>query len=407
MAVTQTSTLSYDRRIQYKTDYIGSGRRRRIYDQFATPISKESDAAAEAESMAQLSKGGTVRLNYLSDMQIGTTSLSEVQDITPQTLSDAYIDVTSDMYGEAIQTSQKMMIEHYTNYGKKKMEKVGMNAMESIDNLALYAALNGSLFDRTTTRAATDAGTTTHNATNDIFWYIQARLSGFNVPMLNDEGVGDSWMCLTDPFVVHDVVTTADIVNVAQYQKGSMILNQELGKLGQFRIISTGFSKIFFGAGIANTVDVDTTLASAATALDTTIVLTANTNVAAGQWLNIIAAKESGSTFYPHNERVKVASISGTTATVTGMGDNGGLRFDHASGAVVNHDDSVHTMLFGSPQSLVKVWAPSIGQYGDFVIKKQGLADQWDSIAWKYWGGYGRTAEKYLYRWEGSVLEEA
>jgi N4-gp56 family major capsid protein len=407
MAVTQTSTLSYDRRIQYKSDYIDSGRRRRIYDQFATPISAASEAAAEAESMAQLSQGGTIRLNYLSDMQIGTTSLSEVADITPQTLTDAYIDVTSDMYGEAIQTSQKMMIEHYTNYGQKKMFKVGLNAMESIDNLALYAALNGNLFDRTTTRAATDAGTTTHNATNDIFWDIQNRLQTFNVPQINDENIGGAWLALTDPFVVKDTVTTADIVNVANYQKGSMILNHELGKLGMFRIISTGFSKIFYGAGIANTTDVDTTLSAAASALDTTIVVTANTNIAAGQWLNIIAAKESGTTFYPHNERVKVSSVSGTTITIVGMGDNGGLRFAHASGAIVNHDDSVHTMLFGTDTSLVKVWAPSIGQWGDFVIKRQGLADQWDSIAWKFWGGYGRTAEKYLYRWEGSVLEEA
>lgn len=407
MAVTQTSTLSNARRIQYKSKYIRSGQRRRIYDQFASPISKGSKAAAEAESMAMLSQGGTIRLNYLSDMQIGTTSLSEVQDIVPQTLADATIDVTSDMYGEAIQTSEKMLIENYTGLGGEQVSKVGLNAMESIDNLALEAALNGNLFERTTTRAATDAGTTTHNATNDIFWYIQARLQGFNVPMINDANIGDAWLCLTDPFVVHDVVTTADIVNVAQYQKGSMILNHELGKLGMFRIISTGFSKIFYGAGIANTTDVDTTLSSAAAALATTIVVTANTNIAAGQWLNIIEAKESGSTFYPHNERVKVSSVSGTTITITGEGDNGGLRFAHAAGAIVNHDDSVHTMLFGTNLSLVKVWAPSIGQYGDLVIKQQGLANQWDSMAWKFWGGYGRTAEKYLYRWEGSVLEEA
>lgn len=407
MAVTQTSTLPDARRIQFKSDYIRSGRRRRIYDQFATPISESSKVAAEAESMAMLSQGGTIRLNYLSDMQIGTTSLSQVQDITPQTLRNATIDVTVDMYGEAIQTSLKMMIENYTGLGQEQVFKVGLNAMESIDNLALNAGLNGALFERTTTRAATDAGTTTHNATNDIFWYIQARLQSFNVPMIEDEAVGGAWLCMSNPYVVHDIVTTADIVNVAQYQKGAMILNHELGKLGMFRIISSGFSKIFYGAGIAHTTDVDTTLASAANALSTTIVVTINTNIAAGQWLNIIAAKESGSTFYPHNERVKVSSVSGTTITIVGEGDNGGLRFDHAALEVVNHDDSVHTMLFGTRGSLVKVWAPSIGQYGDVVLKKQGLANQWDSISWLHWGGYGRTAEKYMYRWEGSVLEES
>ena len=206
---------------------------------------------------------------------------------------------------------------------------------------------------------------------------------------------------------ISDVVTTADIVNVAQYQRGAMIMNHELGKLGMFRIISSGFSKIFYGAGLQHTVDVDTTLSTAVTPLDTTFVPAATTNMAAGQWLNVIAAKESSSTFYPHNERVKVSSHTGGTVTIVGEGDNGGFRFPHAVGAVVNHDDSVHTMLFGTKGSLVKVWAPSIGQYGDIVFKEQGLANQWDSVAWLHWGGYGRTAEKYLYRWEGSVLEES
>jgi N4-gp56 family major capsid protein len=408
MAITQTSTYTYDRRIQYKADYIRSGRRRRIYDQFATPISEDSPAARAAErmSMRKLSQGGTIRLNYLADMNIGTTSLSEVTDITPQVLADNVIDVTSDMYGEALQISQKALIENYTGLGQEYVFKIGLNAMESIDNLALNAALNGNLVDRYVARASMDAGTTTHNATNDDFWYIQGRLQGFNVPQLQDDSIGPAWMCLTDPYVVHDVVTTADIVNVAQYQKGAMLLNHELGKLGPFRIISTGFSKIFLGVGLANDTDIDTTLSSAATALDTTIVVASGTSIAANQWLNITEAKETGSTFYPHNERVKVSSVSGTTVTITGAGDNGGLRFDHASGATVDRDDSVHTMLFGSPASLVKVWAPSIGQYGDIVAKQQGLANQWDSLAWKFWGGYGRAAEKLLYRKECTVLEE-
>jgi len=408
MAVTQTSTLSNARRIQYKPDYIRSGRRGRVYDQFATPISKDSPASAGAEAMAQLSQGGTVRVNYLSDMQIGTTSLSETSDIVPQTLVDAVIDVTVDMYGEAIQSSEKMLIENYTNLGREHIFKVGMNAMESIDNLSLEAGLQGSLLQRVAaSRVLTDAGTAGHRLLDDTVWWLTARLAGFNVPQLMDPSIGGAWMALTDAFCIHDVSTAGDLVNVAQYQKGAILLNQELGKLGQFRFISTGKSKIFYGAGAENGTDVDTTLDGAVTALATTIVVAANTNMAVGMWLNITEAKETGNTFYPHNERVKIAAVSGTTITVTGQGDNGGLRFAHASGATVDQDDSVHTCLFGFPGSLVKVWAPSIGQYGDIVIKQQGLANTWDSIAWKHWGGTGRTAEKLLYRWEGSVEEEA
>jgi len=83
---------------------------------------------------------------------------------------------------------------------------------------------------------------------------------------------------------------------------------------------------------------------------------------------------------------VRVVSYA-TTATVVivGEGANGGLRFSHAAGALCQDDDSVHTILFGGPQSLVKVWAPQIGEFGDLVgPKTQGLADQWTSFAWKW-----------------------
>jgi len=178
--------------------------------------------------------------------------------------------------------------------------------------------------------------------------------------------------------------------------------------VNNFRILASGYAKTFYGAGAANSTDVDTTLSSAASRLDKTIVVASADNIAAGQWLNIITAKESSSTFYPENERVKVASVSGTTISIVGEGENGGLRNAHASGAIVNHDDSVHVILFGGPQSLVKVYAPVIGEYGTMVgPKKQGLAEQWDSLAWKWYGGFGRISENWLYRAEVSVSEEA
>jgi len=127
MAVTQTSTLTNSRRIQYLNDYMAGGLRRRFYDSIAAPISELSAAAGAANAMADLCKGGTVRLTFLSDMAIGTTPLSEVQDITPQVLDDAYTDVTVDMFGDAIQTAQKAAIQHFTDYDSRSPLAVGLN----------------------------------------------------------------------------------------------------------------------------------------------------------------------------------------------------------------------------------------------------------------------------------------
>ena len=96
----------------------------------AQPISETSGAAGAAQSMADLCQGGTVRLTYLSDMAIGTTPLSEVEDIVPQVLDDAVKDVLVDMYGDGIQTSQKALIEHFTNYDSRSPRADGLNMME-------------------------------------------------------------------------------------------------------------------------------------------------------------------------------------------------------------------------------------------------------------------------------------
>lgn len=187
-----------------------------------------------------------------------------------------------------------------------------------------------------------------------------------------------------------------------------MVLNNEVGRLHQFRILASGYAKILFGAGADNSSAVATTLSSAVARLAKTLVVGTTANMAVGGWLNIWDTEETASTFYPDNERVKIASASGTTVVIVGEGENGGLRFAHAAGKVVGNADSVHPIVFAGPSSLAKVYAPVIGEFGELVGPKlQGLAEQWTSFAWKWFGGYGRPSENWLYRGEFAVSEEA
>ena len=406
MAVTQVSTLTNSLKIQRTNDYQQGGMRRRLYDMLAAPISETSGAAGAAQSMADLCKGGTVRLSFISDMAIGTTPLSEVQDIVPQVLDDAYKDITVDMYGDGIQTSQKALIEYFTNYDSRSPRAVGLNMMEVVDFKALEAALAGTLYYSYAARASLDAGTTAHRASETVFANVAARLSHFNTPGWEGEGRPPSWVGITDHFVLNDIAAGGNVVNVANYQDGQMVLNNEVGRLHNFKIVASGWAKILYGAGVeGNTLD--TTLSAAADRLSTTVNLTSTTNLAAGYWLNI-GTPETSTTFYPNNERVKVVSITDKVATIVGEGENGGLRFAHASGTSCNIKDSAHLIMFGGPSSLAKVYAPSIGEFGELVgPKQQGLAEQWTSYAWKWFGGYGIPAENWLYRAEVSVSEEA
>jgi hypothetical protein len=414
MTITQSSTLSNSLRIQYLNDYYSGAMRRRFYDVIAMPIDRMSGAAGAAQSMADLCKGGTVRISFLSDMNVTTTSLSEVSDIAPQTLADEKTDVTVDMFGDGIQTSQKALIQYFTNYGSSSPSKVGLNMMDLVDFKAMEAGMGGSLYTRTAARASLAASTTTHYITDGVFANAAARLSGFSVPGWEGEDKPTNWAALTDHFVLNDLVrgtgSSNIVLNVAQYQDAEMALNNEVGRLHSFRIVASGFAKTLYGAGsTAGSNSVATTLAAAVGRLARTITVGATTNLAVNAWLNIMdGGTESGTTFYPNNERVKVISGATTALIVVGEGPNGGLRFSHAAGTACTDSDSVHLVLFGGPSSLAKVYAPEIGEFGELVgPKTQGLADQWTSFAWKWFGGYGRPSENWLYRAEVSVSEEA
>ena len=51
----------------------------------------------------------------------------------------------------------------------------------------------------------------------------------------------------------------------------------------------------------------------------------------------------------------------------------------------------------------MKVFASEVGEFGEVVgPMKDGSAEQWTSLAWKWFGGYGRMAENYLIRGEYS-----
>jgi len=408
MTVTQTSTLSNSLRTQYLNDYVRGAMVRRFYDIVASPIDELSAAAGAAQAMADLCKTGTIQIAFISDMAVGTTPLSQLQDIAPQILADASTTVTTDMWGDGIQTSQKALIQYFTDYSSRSPEKVGKNMMQLVDFKAMEAGLAGSLVYRYVQRNQLDAGTTAHRASDSVFANVAARLSQFNCPGWEGENRPVNWVALTDHFVLNDIAQGGNVVNVAQYQDGDMVLNNEVGRLHQFKIVASGFAKIFYAAGtVASTVA--TSLSSAAARLARTIVLASTTNVTANSWLNIVHTEETASTFYPTNERVWAASLpGGTSVAIVGGGDNGGLIMAHASGTSVVDDDSVHTILFGGPSSLVKVYAPEIGEYGELVgPKQQGLAEQWTSFAWKWYGGYGRVSENWLHRAEVSVSEEA
>jgi len=404
--VTQSGSsvaLSNSVRTQFIENYLEGAMVERLYDQIAAPI---------GQPMEQLKRGSSVQVDFLSDMTPGTSAISEVTDITPQALRDATASPTPTSRGEGLQASEKLLIQAYTDYGAKMYRRIGSNMMETVDSLARDAATQGSfvLRDGNIARTALDAGSTGHRADDAIFLEVSAALQQMKIPGFRDKINGESaWVAIMHPYVYHDILKSGNVVAAAQYQNAGLLFNHEQGSMGEFRFVVSPWAKVFYGAGANHATSVDTVISAALNQLATTLSISNTSSVENGLWLNILETRETGNTHVANNERIKyINHDSSPTVSFLSEGANGGARFDHASGTTINNNDSAYPIVFGGPESLAKVYATEIGEYGQIVgPMRDGRLEQWVSLGWKWYGGYGRLRENGLLRYEVSVSAEA
>lgn len=402
MAIQTTANLDDSIRAQYDEMYYGAARVGRVYDQLATPV--------PGLTMEQAVKGSSVVIPFLSSMAPGTTAISQTADVTPSTLVDETASVTPTSRWGALQWSELLGIQAYTDYGEARYKKLGENMMETIEILALDAATQGDWVERYIDRNTLDAGTPAHRASDSDFSLMQGLMTSLKVaPFLNEDGSYQTWAAIMHPWVFHDIRESGNVDAIGIYQDGQIHLNYEVGKIGNFTLVESAFAKVFGGAGANNSTDVDTTLNGDVARLATEIVTAGNVsaNVAEGK-LWTIGTEETAGTNYPTNERIKALSAQTYTIQIQGEGENGGCKYAHDSGAAVRNADSVYTMVMGGPESLCKLFVPSVGEFGMTVGPEvAGLLDQFTHIGWKWYGAYSRLVEKNIIRKEISVSYEA
>lgn len=385
-----TSTLSNSVRGRYVDDYIKAAMTQRYYDALCYPISQDRE---------KLQRNTSITVPFLSAMSVGSTAISQTVDITPQTLRDANASLTPSSRGEGIQDSELLLLQTYTDYGSMRFALLAENMIETVEAFLLDTALAGSNVSRAAARASLDAGTTTHELDYKALVKAKNDLVNLKAPMFVNGG-SPTLGAFGHPDVFYDLRTSTPIVEVAEYQNASVILNGELGMVDGVRIAASPWAKVFGGAGADNGSNAATTLAAAENALDLVVAVASATNLSSGRYLTI-GTEETASTFYPMNERVKYGSESGTDITIVGQGANGGLKYDHASGVAVRNADSVYPVLFGGPMSVAKAYASEVGEFGEVVgPKRDGLADQFISLAWKWYGGFAIINQNWLVRGE-------
>ena len=388
-------------RTQYIEEYMEGAEMVRLYDQLAAPVGKD---------MGNLARGSSVQVDVLSDMEPGTTAISEVSDITPQALRDATLSITPTSRGEALQCSELLLNMAYTDYGAKQYRRVGTGLMESLEVLARDAALQGSLVmvgsdGSPTTRTSLTATSTGHRANDGMFSDASTILESVKCPGFKAIGGGRRWAAIMHPAVFHDIREDGNVNSISNYQKSDIGLNYELGSIGPFALVVSAWAKVFGSAGAALT-DPGSyafwTLTSSVEALDKTCIISTATHLdtPTNKWLTI-GTRETGDTHYSTNEMVRYVSHATKTATIVGSGPNGGFRFDHDAAAWVGNASDAFPICFGGPTSLAKVYEPSVGEYGKIVgPKRDGLLDQFVSLGFKWYGNYAIMSQSWILRAE-------
>lgn len=397
---TTTSPSTNPYRTKYSAKYLEAiYGKRRVYDLYAVGV---GDSKFAMESGRWLPS--TFQFNFISDMTPSTSAVSQTVDIVPQLLRDATSTITTTSRGDALQWAEETDIRAYTNYGEMRFKALGDSMMESIDLLAQNAALTGDFVKSPAARASLDAGTPGHRFTDAAIATAQARIKGLHCPPFEN----GSLMVTIHTDLYYDLIQGGNVVTIAQQQRPEILMKQKLDQWGDFMINPTAYAKVFGAAGADNASVVATTLGSAANALDTSIVVASASNIVAGMQLTI-GTEETGDTHYPTNEIVYVQNdyTSGTTIPIVGEGANGGLRFDHASGAGVRNADNAYPAVFGG-RSIIKAFANEHGEFGEIIgPKKSGILDQFRSLGYIWFGGYGIPAENYIFRGEYSSSLQA
>lgn len=398
MAIQTSSIATVGNLTRYENKYRMTSMRQRTYDQLATRIGSTFEP-----------NGTTVQIAWATPLVPRPTTAqgSETIDFEPQTFRDVSTTMTLVYIADGLKAHDLAKLKSSLNLDYPQI--VGQLSGETIDSLARRAATEGSVViygdGSVSARSSLDLGTAAHRLTADNFAFVNS--------MIGHWAHGDdSLFVIVDDFQYSDLLFTSNnkLIERAQYTEsaGGVIYNFEAAKLAGMRIIRSPWAKAFYGAGAANASAVSTTIATSTTANKAgarTIEVAANTNIVAGMWLTVgtvQSSTESDATII--TEPVYVAATpGGTTVTVVGRGPGGGLLYDHAVGATVKNNDTVHCAVFGSKESLIVEYG-EYGRYGKSIAPfRDGNAQQWETHSFKYFGNYGRHDETKLIRVETSA----
>lgn len=350
----------------------------------------------------------SLALDFFHELPVDSSAISETADIVPSTFTISQVTVSASPYARAVQLSKPLEFQATPDVVGAAGGIVARNAARTIDYLARSQAVAGNTVffggDATARSGISPASTSDElDFANfqDAAAYLDAapRLPGVG------SGVGVGIAAIMRKAIVADLIEDGTLVLLGERMpNNSFLLNGEIGgHVGGIRIIESNFAKIFSGAGSSLAMLVNSLSAAAAPGSTQVSLSSATSSDAIGDYITIGTVESTANGEQAVTEVVFRASgtTGGSSFGLVGAGANGGLKYAHSSGAAVTHANQVYATIFMGMDALMKVYAGEWLENGEVLPPEvSGLAKQFNTMAWHWYGGFARKAENRLLRIE-------
>lgn len=395
MAVTGTSAWSSVVHAAYHKDYYNAWLAKSVWMKLVNWRGTTGDV-----------RGSTINFPVNERLARVTSALDETLDVTPVTKAPVEVAVTVQEFGNAVQSTKLLDATTYTDAHRMIAEQVAENAVNSLDYYVRGKAMAASfVMYPTGCVARTDLDASNDVPDLDEVMQLVEMASSREIPPFDD----GSYVSVVHPAGVAMLLGMSGIQALAEYSDPNLIYTGESAlkenehfpgevfRINNLRIVRHPWGKVYLGAG---TQAQATTLASAAAAGDTSIVVSSASGIAVGDWLTI-GTVESGTTQQPTTEQVRVTGVNSTTISIYGAGLSNGLMFAHDSGAAVTEAANVFAIPVFGKNSVVGYYDPEVGLEGRTDVREHvsTVPGRFWNYSW-YWLGGVALVDKFCLRGE-------
>lgn len=183
--------------------------------------------------------GKVMRMNRYTALSAASTPLTEGSNPSEVSISSSTVDVTLAEYGTTVKVAKLLSLTTIDREGQEKVELVGQNMGETLDDLARTALYSGA-----TAQLAGAKSALTDVAATDTFSAAEVRKAVRTLKVNKALRYADGYFLgKVGPYSSYDLMGDSTWVNAHTYKDGANLYQGEIGRLHGVRFVETNYQK--------------------------------------------------------------------------------------------------------------------------------------------------------------------